>query len=36
MKKKFKNWKWKNKLHLKFDLWRTDKKKWKEGDNHNK
>jgi len=28
--KKFKNWKWKNKLHLKFDLWRTDKKKWKE------
>ena len=27
--KKFSSWKWKNELHLKFDLWRTDFEKWR-------
>ena len=27
--KKFSSWKWKNELHLKFDLWRTDDEKWR-------
>jgi hypothetical protein len=27
--KKFSSWKWKNELHLKFDLWRTDEEEWR-------
>jgi hypothetical protein len=29
--KKHNSWKWKNELHLKFDLWRTDGGEWRKG-----